>query len=566
MIHAQTLFVPASLLEVWQQNEWRILALLIILGIQAALIGMLLFERANRKRTHDGLRAASKVFDTTGEDYFRSLTHHLNAALKVDYVFVGELMSSSNRMKTLAVSAGGKRLDNVEYDLAHTPCEKVLELGRYFDQRNVQANFPADQFLVDMGFQGYLGVALRDSSAKPIGIMSVMTRPPLKHAGIAELTLDLFAARTAVEIERRRSEQEVESNRSFFEKIAKTMPGVLFVYDLQTRRNVYVNQGGWGILGYSDEEVMQLGDKFIPSIMHPDDLSRLPRLNEQYARAADNVVFKNLFRMKHKTGEYRWILRHATIFKRTADGHPQQLVGTATDITDLKRAEQELQQLSTRLLNAQDQERRRIARDLHDRTAQNIYAIRINLRQLEEQASSPSQGAKIFEECQRLCDVSLQEIRTLSYLLHPPMLDQGGLIPAMRWLVEGFAKRGGLEIQLEMPEDMERLPATVERELFLILQESLANVVRHSGSITAVVHLQRNETETVLEVRDFGKGIHAATVLENDPLASTGVGIASMRERLRSLGGRLEIQSNGEGTVVSALVPCLSRKEDASRD
>jgi signal transduction histidine kinase len=106
----------------------------------------------------------------------------------------------------------------------------------------------------------------------------------------------------------------------------------------------------------------------------------------------------------------------------------------------------------------------------------------------------------------------------------------------------------------------------VERELFLILQESLANVVRHSGSITAVVHLQRNETETVLEVRDFGKGIHAATVLENDPLASTGVGIASMRERLRSLGGRLEIQSNGEGTVVSALVPCLSRKEDASRD
>jgi PAS domain S-box-containing protein len=225
--------------------------------------------------------------------------------------------------------------------------------------------------------------------------------------------------------DRKLAEFEVEKNRHFFEQIAKTMPGVLFVYDLLTRRNVYVNQGGWGVLGYSDEEVMGMGDSFIPRIMHPDDLARLPKLAEQYARASDNEVFKHLFRMRHKNGEWRWVLRHATIFTRASDGRPEQLIGTATDITDLKRAEQELQHLSARLLNAQDQERRRIARDLHDRTAQNIYAIRINLRQLEEQGHSIPMASQMFEECQRLCDISLQEIRTLSYLLHPPMLEQG---------------------------------------------------------------------------------------------------------------------------------------------
>jgi PAS domain S-box-containing protein len=677
--------IPLSLLEAWNQYQWYALGLLVVLGLQAYLIAMLLLERARRKRAHDALRAASKVFDSTGEVYFRSLTEHLNAVLNVDYVAIGELMNSGTRMKTVAVSAGGKNIGNMEYDLEDTPCEKVLQLGHYFDTGDVQSHFSKGEFLVELGVRSYLGVALVDSSGSRIGVMSVMTRRPFKDSWVAELTLSLFAARTSVEMERRRSEQaldssqarnraileaipdvvllldsagnvldysannrnefytpreeivgkniretfpggvatgithgfqralssgapssldfsvansggfsfyearavpldahkaltiirnvtdrkqaefELEKNRHFFEKIAKTMPGVLFIFDLQTRRNVYVNQGGWGVLGYSDEEVMEMGEDFLPRTMHHDDLSRLPQLAEQYAKAADNVILKHLFRMRHRNGEWRWILRHATIFTRTSDGHPEQLIGTATDITDLKHAELELQQLSARLLTAQDQERRRIARNLHDRTAQNIFAVRINLRQLEEQSPPSPLTSKMFEECQRLCDVSLQEIRTLSYLLHPPMLEQGGLIPAVRWLVEGFADRSGLEISLETSKKWERLPAEVERELFLILQEALANVVRHSGSNNAVVHLERLDGEVVLQVRDSGRGMPAATELKDDGFLSTGVGIPSMRERLRHIGGRLEIQSTDQGTVVSAKVPVSADSADEAR-
>ena len=531
------------------------LALVVLLSIQAFLIAVLLVERSRRNRASDSLQAAAKVFDTTGSEFFRTLTEHLNSALQVDYVSIGELSSDGSRIKTVAVSADGRNLENLEYEVDQTPCQKVLELGHYFDPGEVQSHFPLDGFLVEMGFRSYLGVALKDSAGQRLGVMSVLSRQPLKDTRIAELTLSLFAARCSLEIEHRRSALELEKSNSFFQKIARTMPGVLFVYDLVLRRNVYVNQGGWGVLGYTDDEVLAMGDTFLGRIMHPDDLATLPKLAEQYARASDGEVFKHQFRMRHKNGEWRWVHRLATIFTRTPDGRPQQLVGSATDITDLKRAENDLRHLSSRLLDAQDQERRRIARELHDGTAQNIFAIRLNLALLERLGTSPA-VVKIVAECQNLCDKSLQELRTLSYLLHPPMLDQGGLISAVRWFVEGFAKRSSLKVDLQLPEEMERLPVALERDLFLMVQECLSNVVRHSASGASVVCLDCKPDEVILKVQDFGRGMPDKAALEKvGEQAYAGVGIPSMRERLRQIGGRLEIRSSDQGTTVIATVP-----------
>jgi PAS domain S-box-containing protein len=356
---------------------------------------------------------------------------------------------------------------------------------------------------------------------------------------------------------------QLEKSSDFFQKIAKTMPGVLFVYDLVLRRNVYVNQGGWGVLGYTDEEVLEMGDTFLARIMHPEDLATLPKLAEQYARASEGEVLKHQFRMRHKNGEWRWVHRLVTVFNKTPDGRPQQLVGTATDVTDLKRAEKELQLLSSSLLDAQDQERRRIARELHDGTAQNIFAIRLNLSQLERQVSPAV--VKTLSECQSLCDKSLQEIRTLSYLLHPPMLDQGGLIPAVRWFVEGFATRSSLNIKLEVPSEMERLPSAVERDLFLVVQEALTNAVRHSGSDRAVVRLDHQINEVVLQVQDFGQGMPDKATL-GGVQSYRGVGIPSMRERLRHISGRLDIKSSNQGTTVIATVPLPSESSDSVYD
>ena len=355
---------------------------------------------------------------------------------------------------------------------------------------------------------------------------------------------------------------DLEKSDGFFQKIAKTIPGVLFVYDLLEKRNLYVNQGGWEMLGYTEDDFLKMGDTFLETTLHPEDLARLPALAQEYARATDGEVFTHLFRMRHKSGGWRWVHRNVTVFAWTPDGRPQQLVGTSIDVTEMRTAEEELRKLPARLLNAQDQERRRIARELHDTTAQNITAISVNLARLEQEGILPS-ATQILADCQALCDASLREIRTLSYLLHPPMLDEVGLVSAVRWFVGGLETRSGLRVTLEAPPAMERLPAALERDLFLVVQEALLNVVRHSGSDTAEVRLERQATQVILQIRDNGRGMPRAPSPEQPGgFAFVGVGIPSMRERLRQNGGGLEILSNHQGTTIIATVPLQAEKTD----
>jgi PAS domain S-box-containing protein len=546
----------------WQQFRWRAIGVLLLLSFQALLIGILIFERSKRKRATDALRGAARLYDNTGETFFRSLTEHLSFALRVEYVAIGELSACGKRIKTVAVSAAGRNTENLEYELENTPCKEVLAKGRFVDRSDVQAHFPLPDILKKLSFQSYLGVALVDSSGKRLGVMSVMDCQPLKDIALAETTLDVFASRASAEMERLRSERELERSRLFTERIAKTIPNVLFVYDLVERRNVYVNDRSWEMLGYTADEVVAMGDSFLPCIMHPEDLAKLPKLAEFYAKARDGEVFENLFRMRHKNGQWRWVHRCATIFTKTADGRPLQMLGTATDITDLKTAEEELSKLSAHLLSAQDRERRRIARELHDGTAQNLFAISLNLSTLRQRGVSPA-ASNILSDCETLCDASLKELRTMSYLLHPPMLDQGGLLPALRWLADGLGKRSGLKVKLDAPAGMDRLPMHLERDLFRIIQEALSNVFRHSGSTTATVSLERHPREVILQIRDFGRGMsNHTTGEENGDEPSPGLGILSMRERLRHAGGRLEIQSNEQGTTIIATVPFQEESAD----
>jgi signal transduction histidine kinase len=213
-------------------------------------------------------------------------------------------------------------------------------------------------------------------------------------------------------------------------------------------------------------------------------------------------------------------------------------------------------ELTVRLFNLQDEERRRIARELHDGTAQNLFAISLNLAKIRQQIDgSDGEIKQLIDECQSLDDQSLQEIRTLSYLLHPPLLDQAGLVSALQWYVEGFSKRSGISVNL-VAQPIGRLTSEIETALFRVVQEGLTNVRRHSGSETASIRLERRANEIVLEIKDAGHGLRAENrsgLAEN--FHELGVGIPGMRQRLRQLGGRLEITSNGEGTAVAAIVP-----------
>jgi len=222
-----------------------------------------------------------------------------------------------------------------------------------------------------------------------------------------------------------------------------------------------------------------------------------------------------------------------------------------------EQAEASLRTLSVRLLELQDQERRKFSRELHDSLGQYLVGAKMNLAMLGK--SVP--GNAIVAECLKLLDQAMTETRTISHLLHPPLLDETGFGSAAKWYVEGFAKRSGVQTGLDMPEDLGRLPSSLELALFRVLQESLTNVHRHSKSKKADVSLRLSADKVVLRVRDYGKGI-PADVLDRFRRNSAhgGVGLAGMRERIHELGGQLEMDSDSRGTQVVATLPRSERR------
>ncbi|MBO0722976.1 MAG: sensor histidine kinase [Blastocatellia bacterium] len=235
-----------------------------------------------------------------------------------------------------------------------------------------------------------------------------------------------------------------------------------------------------------------------------------------------------------------------------------------------RKAEVALEQLTARLLQLQDEERRRIARELHDVTAQNMLAIVTNLARLKQGRFLPAELDAILTECYKLGKESLKDIRTFSYLLHPPMLDESGLCDALQWYVDGFINRSGISVDLALSPEVERLPSEVEIALFRVVQESLTNIHRHSGSNSASIRLVREPQQLVLQITDRGRGMPSAVKSggssEKDEAPLLGVGIPGMRQRIRQLGGVLEIKSSGRGTIVKVIVPLADSNEPHRND
>lgn len=232
-------------------------------------------------------------------------------------------------------------------------------------------------------------------------------------------------------------------------------------------------------------------------------------------------------------------------------GKPVRVAGTCRDITERVQADERLRRLSGELLRSQDAERRRIARDLHDSTGQDLVALATMLGQLR--ASIPAAERKsrdLLSECEVLADQCIREIRTLSFSLRPPVLDQGGLEDAIRDYVASFVKRSGIQIELELSRSVERMSRDIELALFRVVQESLTNIQRHSGSQRAKIRLYRN-SDLTLEISDPGRRASTGVPIEkDDPRFKAGIGIASMQERVNLIGGQLEIESSNQGTTV----------------
>jgi PAS domain S-box-containing protein len=222
---------------------------------------------------------------------------------------------------------------------------------------------------------------------------------------------------------------------------------------------------------------------------------------------------------------------------------------------ELERRNSELRDLSARLMESQDVERRHIARELHDSAGQTLAALSMNLGQLAHNVrSNPAQVAKGIEDAESLVQHLSREIRTTSYLLHPPLLDESGLTSALGWYLQGLKERSGLEVNLSIPEGFERLPDDTELVIFRIVQESLTNVHRHSGSKTASIRVARDVERVTVEIQDQGRGMSPEKLAKIQSQGS-GVGISGMRERLRHLNGELLVESNDRGTKIFATLP-----------
>jgi PAS domain S-box-containing protein len=313
----------------------------------------------------------------------------------------------------------------------------------------------------------------------------------------------------------------------------------------------YWNKGAERLYGWTQQEAVGRSPHELLHTEFPIPLNNI--------QARENWAGE--LRHNRRDGSQIVVASHWTTL-RDAQGNPTGWLEINTDITSRKRAEDSARSLSSRILTLQDEERRRIARELHDSLGQYLAALKMNLDGL---AMAQSEERKLAADCSSIVDKCLTETRTISHLLHPPLLDELGLGSAARWYVDEFARRSGIAVNCEVSPDLVRLHSDVEIALFRGLQEGLTNVHRHSGASSVNICLRLDDKRVFLEIQDNGRGMseeQLRKILEGG--SEAGVGLAGMRERLRDLGGALEMQSDGTGTKLTIAAPFATRSSSES--
>jgi PAS domain S-box-containing protein len=367
------------------------------------------------------------------------------------------------------------------------------------------------------------------------------TRKPLRMFGMAQ---DITESKQA--------EEALRESEERFRQLAENIDEVFSLTDARTKSLIYVSAAYEAVWGRTCESLYKEPASFLDAI-HPDD--RAAVLERLCSRTYTPHEIE--YRILRPDGSVRWISDRSLPIRDGA-GKIYRCAGIARDITQHKHAEEALHKLSGRLLRLQDEANRRIARDLHDSTAQQLALAAINLAKLERNCGSLGPAAaNLLSDSLAIIEQCNSELRTISYLLHPPLLDELGLNKALEHYVQKFSERSGIRVMIEA-RDSKRPAPEIEIALFRVAQESLVNIFRHSGSSTATICLSCDGDRVTLEVKDEGCGLQRIQLDHaSEATASLGVGIAGMVERLRQLGGRLEIDSGTRGTTVRAVVPLL---------
>jgi PAS domain S-box-containing protein len=427
-----------------------------------------------------------------------------------------------------------------------------------------------------------LPLAMGDSPVQAVLVFGISPRLPFDQN--YQTFFQLLGARIADLLLSEIHKLEIAQAATRFSRLAEANPFGTVIGDLRGRLS-YVNPEFLKTLGYSADDVR--AGKVRWDILTPPEYAEADaRAVEQLRTLGRCEVYEKAYLAKD--GRRVPILIGAAAIDATADDPEiaafvtdltplkiaQEALRTAneelekkvaertaaleSEILDRKRAEKSLGVLTGRLLLAQDEERRHLARELHDHAGQTLVALGLNFAALLEAAQDQDPAIiKLVTQSQQLSDILSKEIRTLSYLLHPPLLDEAGLNSALHWYVEGFSKRSGVVVDLELPQDSSRIPRALELVVFRVVQESLTNIHRHSGSPTANIRLTRSTGEVRVEITDRGTGITPER-LRQMTAAQVGVGVRGMEERIRQFGGTLQLHSTPQGTKVIAVVPLVA--------
>lgn len=356
----------------------------------------------------------------------------------------------------------------------------------------------------------------------------------------------------------RAAENALRASEERFRRTAHAVTDLIMEWDIAADRLEYFGAAA-AKLGYREEELPRTCASWI-ALIHPEDRSRvLAEVDALMAGAPVRVEY----RLLKPDGTMRHLVTHSQVIPCSCDA-PRKVLTAITDVTEhvetqqrIASMNQELRELSARLMRAQDEERRRFARELHDSTAQGLTALSLALNLTGDLPGLEAvpEAQRTLAECAAMVEASIREVRTMSYVLHPLLLDDAGLEAALRSFVNGFQKRTKIEVSFYAAVDRGRREDAVETAAFRFIQEALSNVHRHSGATRVEVRVVESERQLSLQVCDNGRGFPPDALSPSGALLSSGVGIAGMRERARFLGGGLTIRSSSEGSTLEFKIP-----------